>query len=148
MKTKLVLKIFLVFLFITLSSNRIFSEEITSESVAAIQVSERVSIAFMLSVLVMKITAFVIGYFVVKLGHDTLIKGITGEFDFGFEGSGYSTKLKSASPGTFFVLMGAAIIIWSMWVEKPLKISTSPETVQEISKDSIQTGEVRDEIPD
>lgn len=148
MNTKLPLKIFLIFLFITFSSNSILSQEMSSESVAAIQVSERVSIAFMISVLVMKITAFVIGYFVVKLGHDTLIKGITGEFDFGFEGSGFSTKLKSASPGTLFVLMGAAIIIWSMWVEKPLKISTSPEIVKEISKDSIPAVEVKDDIPD
>ncbi len=148
MNTKLLSKIFLIFLFITFSSNSILSQEMSSESVAAIQVSERVSIAFMISVLVMKITAFVIGYFVVKLGHDTLIKGITGEFDFGFEGSGFSTKLKSASPGTLFVLMGAAIIIWSMWVEKPLKISTSPEIVKEISKDSIPAVEVKDDIPD
>lgn len=149
MNTKLTLKLFLMFLFITLSSNSILSQEMGSESVAAIQVSENVSIAFMISVLVMKITAFVIGYLVVKLGHDTLIKGISGEFDFGFEGSGFSTKLKSASPGTFFVLMGAAIIIWSMVAEKPLRINTTPETIQEITQsDSSTVDELKDDIPD
>lgn len=149
MNTKLTLKLFLMFLFITLSSNSILSQEMGSESVAAIQVSENVSIAFMISVLVMKITAFVIGYLVVKLGHDTLIKGISGEFDFGFEGSGFSTKLKSASPGTFFVLMGAAIIIWSMVAEKPLRINTTPETIQEITQsDSSRVDELKDDIPD
>ncbi|WP_340111870.1 hypothetical protein [Maribellus mangrovi] len=149
MNTKLTIKMVLLFLFITLSSNSILSQEMGTESQAAIQVSENVSIAFMISVLVMKITAFIIGYLVVKLGHDTLVKGITGEFDFGFEGSGISTKLKSASPGTFFVLMGTAIIIWSMVAEKPLRINTTPATVQEITQtDTTTVEEVKDDIPD
>ncbi len=88
--------------------------------------STPVAIAFMLSVLALKITAFVLGYLIVRLGHDTLIKGVTGQIDFGFSGSGFKAKLKAASPGALFVLMGAAIIIWGLTVQKPMEIKTLP----------------------
>ena len=85
--------------------------------------STPMAIAFILSVTAMKITAFVIGYLIVKLGHDTLIKGVSGDIDFGFSGGGVETKLKSASPGAFFVLAGAAVIMWGLLVEKPISLS-------------------------
>ncbi len=123
--------------------------ENNTESVAAMEISENISIAFMISVLALKITAFIIGFFVIKLGHDTLVKGITGEFDFGFSGSGIKTKLKSASPGTFFVLMGTAIIIWSMVAEKPLKINTQPQqTIEQTVTDPVGTEEQKGDIPE
>ncbi|HEC15605.1 MAG TPA: hypothetical protein ENI99_03390 [Sedimenticola sp.] len=73
--------------------------------------STPMAVAFMLSITAIKITAFILGYLIVRLGHDTLIKGITGEIDFGFKGSGIETKLKAGSPGAFFILAGAAIIM-------------------------------------
>ena len=73
-----------------------------------------------------KITACVLGYLIVRLGHDTLVKGISGEIDFGFSGSGFQTKLKAGSPGALFVLMGAAIIIWGLAVQKPMEIKMLP----------------------
>ena len=85
--------------------------------------STPMAIAFILSVTAMKISAFVMGYLIVKLGHDTLIKGVSGEIDFGFSGGGVETKLKSASPGAIFVLAGAAVIMWGLFVEKPLTLS-------------------------
>ncbi len=88
--------------------------------------STPIAIAFMISILALKIVAFVLGYKIVRLGHDTLVKGISGEIDFGFEGSGITAKLKSASPGGLFVLMGAAIIIWGLAVNKPLQIKAAP----------------------
>lgn len=123
------------------------SEENTAiDPLAGIEASERISIAFMISVLILKITAFVLGYLIVKLGHDTLIKGITGEFNFGFTGSGFSAKLKSASPGALFVLMGSAIIIWSMTVEKPFKVEAFPAETKE-SKTTVPNSEQKDPIP-
>jgi len=93
---------------------------------AIIATSTPLAIAFMISMLVLKVTAFVLGYLIVKLGHDTMIRGVSGEIDFGFSGSGFETKLKSASPGAFFILMGAAIIIWGLTVEKPFAIEVPP----------------------
>jgi hypothetical protein len=80
----------------------------------------------MISVLALKVTAFVLGYLIVRLGHDTLIRGVTGEIDFGFSGSGFKTKLKAASPGALFVLMGAAIIIWGLAMQKPFEVKAGP----------------------
>ncbi|MDG2449078.1 MAG: hypothetical protein P8M34_05555 [Saprospiraceae bacterium] len=77
------------------------------------------AISFIISVLALKVVAFILGYKIVKLGHDTLVRGVSGELDFGFSGSIIGAKLKSASPGAFFVLMGSAIILWGLTVEKP-----------------------------
>src|SRR5262245_15702436 len=101
---------------------------VTADQIIA--ASTPVAIAFMLSVLALKITAFVLGYLIVRLGHDTLIKGVTGQIDFGFSGSGLRAKLKAASPGALFVLMGAAIIIWGLTVQKPMEIKTLPSPQQ------------------
>ena len=54
-----------------------------------------------------------------------MIKGVSGEIDFGISGNGLNAKLKAASPGTFFVLAGAAIIIWGLTVEKPIAIGSA-----------------------
>jgi hypothetical protein len=93
---------------------------------AVITASSPVAIVFMISVLALKVTAFVLGYLIVRLGHDTLIRGVTGEIDFGFSGSGFKTKLKAASPGALFVLMGAAIIIWGLAMQKPFEVKAGP----------------------
>lgn len=93
---------------------------------AVITASSPVAIVFMISVLALKVTAFVLGYLIVRLGHDILIRGVTGEIDFGFSGSGFKTKLKAASPGALFVLMGAAIIIWGLAMQKPFEVKAGP----------------------
>jgi len=99
-----------------------------------ISASSPVAITFILSVLVLKVTAFVLGYLIVKLGHDTMIKGITGQIDFGFSGGGVKAKLKSGSPGAFFVLAGAAIIIWGLLVQKPMDIKYTPPAEQKVEQ--------------
>lgn len=152
MKTKIgsVIIFLIVFLSTHFVANAQNAENIPANSLSGINTSAEISIAFMISILLLKITAFILGYLIVKLGHDTLIKGITGDFDFGFSGSGFNTKLKSASPGLFFVFMGSAIIIWSMVVDKPLKIATTPSTTIETKEQKSETEmkEEKDEIPD
>lgn len=95
-----------------------------------LRMSSPVAITFILAVLVLKVTAFVLGFLIVRLGHDTMIKGVKGDIDFGFSGSGVKAKLKSGSPGAFFVLAGAAIIIWGLLVEKPMSIKYAPAADQ------------------
>ena len=92
-----------------------------------------VAVLFLIGTLAMKVTAIVIGYLIVRLGHDTLVRGVTGELDFGFSGSGVETKLKSASPGAAFVLAGAAIIIWALLVEKPFNLEVVPTPTSQAS---------------
>ena len=91
------------------------------------------AIAFIIAVAAIKITAFVIGYLIVRLGHDTLVRGITGDIDFGIKRSDFEVKLISASPGAFFVLAGAAIIIWGLFVVKPFDATRAIELPAEQS---------------
>lgn len=110
-------------------------------------------ISFTVSVVVLKITAFVLGYLIVKLGHDTLVKGVSGELDFGFSGSGFSTKLKSASPGAFFVLIGGAIILWGLTVKKPYiseysRDSRTPAVQQQLAPKPEPSDDLSDEAPE
>jgi len=102
------------------------AEEIES----AIHASTPVAFAFILAVLVLKVSALVLGYLIVRLGHDTLIRGVTGAIDFGFSGEGLNLKLKAASPGALFVVAGAAIIVWGLAVQKPMKIRFRPATTE------------------
>ncbi len=108
------------------------------------------AISFMISILVLKVVAFILGYKIVKLGHDTLVRGISGEIDFGFSGKGFSTKLKSASPGGFFVLMGSAIIIWSITVQKPFTMNTKSTSAasENFQQDSDQADNIKPLIPE
>ncbi len=83
-------------------------------------------VIYVIAILILKLTAFFIGFKTVVMGHDLLIKGIKGDFDFTFSSnSAISTKLQSASPGTFFVLLGTALIAWGLFVEKPMSIKLS-----------------------
>ena len=108
-------------------------------------------VIYVIAILILKLTAFFLGFKIVVMGHDLLIKGIKGDFDFTFSSNNaISSKLQSASPGTFFVLLGTALIAWGMFVEKPMAIkfsyipkenvqtqgtpATTPEGTQEIPK--------------
>jgi hypothetical protein len=117
---------------------------------AVITASSPVAIVFMISILALKITAFVLGYLIVRLGHDTLVKGVTGEIDFGFSGSGFKAKLKAASPGALFVLMGAAIILWGLAVQKPFEVKAGPAAEQTAVQAAPKAGEGlhRAKVPD
>ena len=103
------------------------------------------AIAFIIAVAAIKITAFVIGYLIVRLGHDTLVRGITGDIDFGIKRSNLEVKLISASPGAFFVLAGAAIIIWGLFVDKPFNATRAIQLPAAQSEDARPT---RRELPE
>lgn len=96
-------------------------------------------LAMLFSVLLMKLFAMTIGYRIVKLGYDALVRGIKGEFDFGGKVTGkVELKLLSASPGLFFVLLGSAIIIWAIAVEKPIKFSMTIPSAEEQAQTSVE----------
>lgn len=57
-----------------------------------------------------RIAAIAAGTYVVWLGHNTMVRGIKGEFAF----EGAFGKLKGSVPGLFFVLMGVVAIGWAL----------------------------------
>jgi len=83
---------------------------------------------------VQKIAAILGGIYCLYLGHDLLLKGVTGEFDFSFGFQGAKGKLASASPGLFFVLIGAIIIIFVVRAKETYKTSDETETFSDGTK--------------
>ncbi len=72
-----------------------------------------------LSILLFKLSALFIGYFVVKLGYELLVKGITGEFKFRGSIAGGKADLVSASPGLLFLLLGVILMGTAVLKDKP-----------------------------
>ena len=63
-----------------------------------------------------KLAALFVGYLFAKLGHDLFLRGVTGEFTFRADLKGWKADLVGASPGLFFILMGAAIVTVTIYV--------------------------------
>jgi len=81
------------------------------------------------AVVIVKLAAIIAGYGIIKMGYEALMKGVKGEFDFGGKTkSDIEFKLVSTSPGLFFVLFGAFIIIWALFVKQPMHFSYSADT--------------------
>jgi hypothetical protein len=59
---------------------------------------------------VIRIAAIGAGTYIVWLGHNTLVRGIKGEFEF----SGRFGRLKGSAPGLLFVLLGTMAIGWAL----------------------------------
>jgi len=57
-----------------------------------------------------RMAAIAAGVYVVWLGHDTLVRGVRGEFEF----QGKLGKLKGSTPGLLFVLLGSLTIGWAL----------------------------------
>lgn len=68
-----------------------------------------------------KLAVLFVGYLIAKLGHDLLIKGVTGQFKFQAEIKGTKADLVSASPGVFFILMATVLIAIGVIKDKPFE---------------------------
>lgn len=77
------------------------------------------------SILVFKLAALIIGYLVVKMGYELLVKGITGEFKFKGSIAGGKADLVSASPGVLFLLLGIVLMGAAIVKDKPFSTSTA-----------------------
>lgn len=73
----------------------------------------------------LKITALVLGYLCVRLGHHLISSGVKGEFEFTAKGFGAHTALKAVSPGLLFVVLGVALMAYSVSVEKIVTVESS-----------------------
>ena len=59
---------------------------------------------------IIRVLAIAAGAFIVWLGHNTLVRGVKGEFEF----EGTFGKLKGSTPGLLFVLLGSLAIGWAL----------------------------------
>src|SRR5262245_61845738 len=73
------------------------------------------------SLVLFKLAVVIVGCLIAKLGHDLLIKGVSGQFKFHSELKGSKADLVSASPGIFFVLMATILITVGVIKDKPFE---------------------------
>lgn len=67
------------------------------------------------TVLAFKVTVLVVGYKIARLGHDLLLKGISGGFKFSGGYAGIKGDLISSSPGLLFLLLGVVLLCVGVW---------------------------------
>jgi hypothetical protein len=70
----------------------------------------------------LKVTLFLLGYLVVRLGYRLLDAGVKGEFKFQAAWSGLRADLASASPGLLFLLLGVVLMGYAMGVSKIVEL--------------------------
>jgi len=80
-------------------------------------------LALPLLTFVLKLSCFIIGYFIIRMGYNLIVRGIQGEFKFSSEFKGLKGGLISSSPGLLFVLLGTCLIAFAMFVNKPFNYS-------------------------
>lgn len=92
--------------------NPVFASEVGGGDLNAVSqnVPTSIQITSIITNLVIRLAAIFAGVFVVRLGHDSLLKGVKGDFEF----DGKWAKLKGSSPGLLFVLLGCIIIGWAL----------------------------------
>ena len=87
-----------------------------------------------LLVVALKITCFVLGYMIVKLGYRLILSGVRGEFKFSASFGGARADLASVSPGLLFVVLGVGLIGYAISVDKPQEIGYEPLALQPIER--------------
>lgn len=80
----------------------------------------------LLLVFLLKLTCFVLGYLVVRLGYKLLVAGVKGEFKFQADLKGMRADLASASPGLLFLLLGVFLIGYAIYVPKVTELEQLP----------------------
>ena len=81
------------------------------------------------SLLIFKLVVLFVGYLIAKLGHDLLIKGVTGEFKFQTKFKESTADLVSASPGLFFILMATILISIGILKDKPFETKVTERKI-------------------
>ncbi len=84
-----------------------------------------------------KLAVLFVGYLIAKLGHDLLIKGVTGQFKFHTNFQGARADLVSASPGVFFILMATILIAIGILKDKPFETRVSETLIRSGAEGSL-----------
>ena len=93
-----------------------------------------------------KITTLILGYNIVKLGYEALLKGVEGKFDFGGKLNGKTElRLAASSPGLLFLLLGICLMAWAVFVDKPVSFPSLDFPVQQESHLARDNQELRPE---
>lgn len=114
----------LILLFFGLATFAIAGNE--NIEVARIQAATWSYVIFAVTVTTVKIVALVLGYFIVKLGYNTMMAGVQGKDSVEFGALGTEFKFKGVTPGLALGVIGILMMAWSL--------STKHQFSAEISK--------------
>jgi hypothetical protein len=97
-----------------------------------------------------KLCVLFVGYLIARLGHDLLIKGVSGSFQFHSQLKGATADLVSASPGLFFIFMAAVLIAVGVLKDKPFETTVTMESLQSAGERSVSepARQQKPELPD
>ncbi len=90
------------------------------------------------SLILFKLAVLLVGYLIAKLGHDLLIKGISGEFKFHTRIKGAKADIASASPGIFFILMATILIAVGVIKDKPFETKLTERLIKSGAEQTTQ----------
>lgn len=92
------------------------------------------------SLIIFKLAVLFVGYLIARLGHDLLIKGVSGQFKFHTEIKGTKADLVSASPGIFFILMATILIAVGVIKDKPFETKVTGRLIQSGAEQTVVPG--------
>lgn len=109
----------------------------TSDLVSATALDPAVQTAVIWTNAVVRLSAIAAGTLIVWLGHDTMVRGIKGDFTF----NGKLGKLKGSMPGLLFVLLGSTVVGWALAAKVTVRnaveaATTSPQAPEPQGKGS------------
>jgi hypothetical protein len=81
-------------------------------------------------VFILKLTCFLLGYSIIRLGYQLMSEGVKGQFKFTSEFRGIKGGLASSSPGLLFVLLGTLLIGYALYVKKSFDLTNSNSSEQ------------------
>lgn len=124
----------LVFYAVVFSASSCFAAD---GPLAVPQYPTSVYIVSIVASLILRVSAIAGGIYIVWLGHNTLIRGVKGEFEF----KGSLGRLKGSAPGLLFVLLGSMVIGWALFAE------WGSERGQKLQQNAAQHNPVEKPIP-
>jgi hypothetical protein len=94
----------------TLATPVLGADDVAEAMNAGLSTATSVEIATIVTNGIVRIAAIAAGVYIVWLGHNTMVRGVRGEFEF----EGKLGKLKGSVPGLLFVLLGSAVVGWAL----------------------------------
>lgn len=94
-----------------------------------------------------KLAVLLAGYLIARLGHDLLVKGVSGGFKFHTQIQGTKADLVSASPGIFFILMATILIAIGVLKDKPFETKVWERQIRSSAERSVPEQSLEDEKP-
>lgn len=79
--------------------------------------------------LIIKVLLILVAYFVIRMGYQLLVDGVKGNFKFNTELHGVKADLVSASPGTFFLLLGVSVLLYTLHEESTVSYKQSVDQI-------------------